>query len=242
MGVPLVPKGSVPERDVVCRACGSTFRSTKAGKAAFYCRTAECDAERKANRTVVRNRSSVETAEERAAAAARRDAERRAAAWERQRRREAARELKLRERRLKAVRRELGQLRPLQVKAVEHARKRTDDLGALLAELAELEGRAAPPAPVVPVHATAPSVAAAPAVVVNGDGEFTTTGRETRLLEEIRGPLIARRDDVGRRGVHRAVVRLANAKGTGATRSALAGVAVEALAWMRNLPREEEQT
>lgn len=41
-----MPKGQVPERDVVCRACGATFRSIKVGRAAFYCRTTACDAER----------------------------------------------------------------------------------------------------------------------------------------------------------------------------------------------------
>jgi hypothetical protein len=41
-----MPKGKVEPREVVCHACGTTFTSDKAGKAAFFCRSVECDARR----------------------------------------------------------------------------------------------------------------------------------------------------------------------------------------------------
>lgn len=45
-----MPKGHVQERDCICRACGATFRTTKVGKASFFCRTPECDEARGAIR------------------------------------------------------------------------------------------------------------------------------------------------------------------------------------------------
>jgi hypothetical protein len=44
--VVLMPRGTVPERPVACHACGTTFHTTKVGKAAFFCRTEECDKQR----------------------------------------------------------------------------------------------------------------------------------------------------------------------------------------------------
>lgn len=43
------------ERTVTCKACGSDFTTTRCGKAAFYCRTPECDAARKAKGLRVTN-------------------------------------------------------------------------------------------------------------------------------------------------------------------------------------------
>lgn len=41
-----MPKGHVEPRTVVCRHCGDEFVTSKVGKAAFFCRTPDCDLDR----------------------------------------------------------------------------------------------------------------------------------------------------------------------------------------------------
>lgn len=52
-----MPKGRVEPRTVVCRSCGSEFVSDRAGKAAFYCGSDECNAMRATARRVRTNQA-----------------------------------------------------------------------------------------------------------------------------------------------------------------------------------------
>jgi hypothetical protein len=122
-----MPKGSVAEREVQCRACGGVFRSTRTGKGAFYCRTPECDERRARERFVTPNVNRA-PADRQAAQAARQ-----ARAAERARRRREREEAR-RAREVQRLRARLERLEPT-------ARARRDEAVALITRIAELERR-----------------------------------------------------------------------------------------------------
>lgn len=203
-----MPKGQTPERELTCRACGQPFRTDRCGRAAYYCRTPECDEQRRATGVRIQSRATVDRA------AAARAAEREVRRLERDVQR-------TRDREVRTVRRRLQRLVPKARAAVATAQQLIGEVNDLRHCIAELEGRPLPARPAQPAEVLPPP-----------------TGHISDLVAVVRRDLL-RRDtaqDVGRPAVQKAVVHLAHAEGTDATRHALHQLAVECLAWELRLP------
>lgn len=204
-----MPKGHVPEREVICKACTTPFLSTRVGRAAFYCRQPQCDEERRRSGFRVKGLSAESRERLLAEARAAREAKRK-----------AARDARERAKRVERAKRAAARLEPRAVAALS-------ELVRLARELHAAQDMAG-----VPRTPLLPSGAADREVIVQ------RAPFEDEQLLAVREALIARPrgKEAGRQPLQRAVVRLANARGLEATRAALLHLAVEALAWELRLP------
>lgn len=255
-----MPKGSVPEREVICRACGASFLSTLVGKASFYCHTPRCDKVRREQRLVVPNSSGPDNGQRAVAGlpqvavevmALQAAREREAARFEREWRRECDRWLAVLER--KRLRREVREAREdlkrravaanrtavrrqrEKLKEIERARARIDRLRPrvqrAVATADELRGQLR----------DLERAAGSPGTDLSTPTHGVAAERspfDDDLLTAVRSMLDRRpaEPEPGRDALRKAIVGVANARGLPGTHAALRRLVVEALAWDRCLP------
>ena len=240
-----MPKGSVPEREVLCRACEQPFRSTKVGRAAFYCHRPACDEDRKATGKRVPAKPTPERLAERERVRVEREQARERREQEAERRsieRQEHREATERARRAEVAAREQARQDARDQKAAAAEQRRVERAHAILAKrLAPIEARirsAMEQRSALREQMDA-LIAPAPAPVSRPAPTAAVPGRPLRVDGALEARVAAARAQIGERSgrelVGRAANRLAHATGVPETIERLRELAVSALAWESQL-------